>query len=280
MQNATILYLVNTETTDDTIREAATRAMEGGAHLRCLIHAAVPIMPFNAMGAAYGNATVADRWPEEVARAQSALAARAHDIEVIFANVGVPGEVTLMFCVLSDIKAHIAACTRSADLLMIAQNVRETTDVFLECVHAGLFNSPVGLLLNAPVAHPEGHVFLAWDDGDAASNAVHKALPLLLAAREITIGCFDPVAGDGGKPSDPGADIAAWLTRHGCQVTLGHYPSGGVDLGTCILNKAAEVGADLIVMGAYGHSRMRQAIFGGTTRTMLEQSERAVFLGY
>ncbi|MEL7012848.1 MAG: universal stress protein [Pseudomonadota bacterium] len=281
MDTATFLYIVDLETKDDTIRSVAARVRDGHGYLRILLYAPVPILPFNATGAiSFASAGVADHWPEEVARAQAASQTRAQELEAILANLGAPGEIRPIFCVLADIKTQVAECTRSADLAIIAQSLRDTPESFSEWAHACLFNSPVGLLLNAPVFKPDGHVFLAWDDGDAASNAAHKALPLLKASREITIGCFDPELNEGGEFTEPGADVAAWLTRHGCSVTLAHYPSGGVELGTSILSKAAELGCDTIVMGAYGHSRMRQALFGGTTRTVLEQTERAVFLAH
>lgn len=281
MQHATTLFIIDTQTTDDTIRRVAARVREADGYLRILLHASVPVLPFNAVGGvSFSSVSVADHWPQEVATAQAAMEARAEDIETVLAEVSVSGEITPMFCVLADIKTHVAECARSADIVVIAENLRDAADVFAECVHASLFNSPIGLLLNAPVYQPDGHVFLAWDDGDAATNAVHKALPMLKAAREITIGCFDPVLSEGGAFADPGADIAAWLTRHGCSVTLAHYPSGGVALSTCILSKAAELGCDLIVMGAYGHSRMRQTLFGGTTRTLIEQTGHAVFLAH
>jgi len=70
------------------------------------------------------------------------------------------------------------------------------------------------------------------------------------------------------------------LTHHGCNVVVQQYPSGGQDIADCLLHRAKEVGADLIVMGAYGHSRMRETIFGGTTRAMIEQGDQAVYLAH
>ncbi|MEO0752511.1 MAG: universal stress protein [Pseudomonadota bacterium] len=281
MNNATILYVVDIKTSDEAIRHAADCARDAGQYLRCLLHASPPMLPFNATSAmAYGGVPIADHWPQDVARIQDRLRERVREIEMLFGETGVSGEVTPMFCTLSDIKQQMVTCTRSADLVVLAENLRKTPEVFVECVHAGLFASPVGLLINAMGGEPADHVFLAWDDGDAASSAVHKGMPLLKASHKITIGCFDPILGESRAVTDPGADIAAWLTRHGCTVTLAHYPSGGVEIGMCILGKAGELGADLIFMGAYGHSRVRQAVFGGTTRTLLEQTGRPVFLGH
>lgn len=96
----------------------------------------------------------------------------------------------------------------------------------------------------------------------------------------MVIGIIDPVSTKFRDGEDPGADVAKWLARHGCNVTVRQFPSGGRDIGDVILERSKECGADLIVMGSYGHSRTREAFFGGTTRTMIEQTEKAVFLAH
>ena len=79
---------------------------------------------------------------------------------------------------------------------------------------------------------------------------------------------------------DPGTDVAAWLSHHGCLVTLSQYPSGGRSVADVIQDRAAEAGSDLIVMGAYGQARMIQTVLGGTTRSMVEQTKLPVFLAH
>jgi len=78
----------------------------------------------------------------------------------------------------------------------------------------------------------------------------------------------------------PGSDLAEWLSRHGCNVKVAQYPSGGKEIGDCIIGRAKEMGADLVVMGAYGHSRLREDLFGGTTRTLIEPQDLAVLLAH
>ena len=104
-------------------------------------------------------------------------------------------------------------------------------------------------------------------------KAAHEALPFLKAAAEIEIAAFDPKIATAGGPEQPGANLAAWLSHHGCRVALSHLPSGGREIGLAMLARAEATGAELIVLGAYGHSRLQQAVFGGTTRTLLEQTQ-------
>jgi nucleotide-binding universal stress UspA family protein len=96
----------------------------------------------------------------------------------------------------------------------------------------------------------------------------------------VTIGVFDPVASKDHDGENPGSDVARWLSHHGCHVNLQQYPSGGQEIGDCIQKRSAETGADLVVMGAYGHSRMRQTVFGGTTRSVIDQTDFAALLAH
>ena len=79
---------------------------------------------------------------------------------------------------------------------------------------------------------------------------------------------------------DPGADAARWLSHKGCNATVQQCPSGGQDIGQVLLKTARDTDAQLIVMGGYDHSRLREIIFGGTTRTLVEQRSVPVFLAH
>ena len=121
-------------------------------------------------------------------------------------------------------------------------------------------------------------VFLAWKAGLPSARAIHAALPTLRAAADVTVAMFDPITTRLREGENPGSDVAAWLTHQGCNVTVQPYPSGGEEVGTVMLKRAKEIGSDLIVMGAYDHSRLREVVFGGTTRTLIEQRKLPVFL--
>ena len=92
--------------------------------------------------------------------------------------------------------------------------------------------------------------------------------------------CYDVPTTAGGQRIEPGREAAVWLSQHGCKVTLNQMPSGGREIGACILTHAREIGADLIVAGAYGHSRLQQAVFGGTSRTLIEQTDLEVLMAH
>jgi nucleotide-binding universal stress UspA family protein len=112
-------------------------------------------------------------------------------------------------------------------------------------------------------------VLVAWNASAEAARAVADALPLLARAERVEVIVFE-----GGPPGDhgeePGADAALYLARHGVKATVSRYGIPRVDVGSQILTRAADMSVDLIVMGAYGHSRLRELVLGGATRTILE----------
>ena len=122
-------------------------------------------------------------------------------------------------------------------------------------------------------------VLVAWSGTRESARAVADALPLMKKAREITVVSFNP-KGDSGWGDLPGADIGLWLTRHGMKVNVRQQKSEEVDVGNQILSLASDLGSDLIVMGAYGHSRTFEFVLGGVTRTLFESMTVPVLMSH
>jgi nucleotide-binding universal stress UspA family protein len=97
-------------------------------------------------------------------------------------------------------------------------------------------------------------------------------------AKAVQVLVVDHERNRAGHGQEPGADIARHLTRHDAQVEVQRLSSGGKDVGQLLLSQAAAFGADLLVMGAYGHSQLREWMFGGVTRTVLYQAVLPVLL--
>jgi nucleotide-binding universal stress UspA family protein len=113
-------------------------------------------------------------------------------------------------------------------------------------------------------------VFVAWNASREAARAVKDALPFLQRSEAAQVVVFDPekVFLDDSALPDP--DMGAYLARHGARVTVAAQPSGSIDIGSAILSRAADDEADLIVMGAYSHSRLRELVLGGATRALFK----------
>ena len=108
---------------------------------------------------------------------------------------------------------------------------------------------------------------IAWDGSSTAARAVHAALPLLEMTDSVEITIVGTSRTLGGEP---GADVARYLARHGLSVTVNTVARDAVDVAGTLNAHLREVAADFLVMGAYGHSRLREFIIGGATRDMLE----------
>ena len=140
---------------------------------------------------------------------------------------------------------------------------------------------PVLVVPYARDKRPVGNkVLVAWNASQEATRAVTDALPLLQGAKQVQVAAFNAGRKGGMHGDVPGADIGLYLSRHGVKVTVSQYQADDVDVGNQLLSRAADLDSDLIVMGAYGHSRMTELILGGVTRTLLESMTVPVLMSH
>lgn len=118
----------------------------------------------------------------------------------------------------------------------------------------------------APV---DGTALVAWDGSREAARAVNDALPLLALAQEVQVVMILPRGRAVADSALSGADVCEHLARHDLKAEAKEIPGTDVDSGNVLLSHAADLNANLIVMGAYGHSRLREMVLGGVTRQML-----------
>ena len=121
-------------------------------------------------------------------------------------------------------------------------------------------------------------VLVAWNVTRESIRAVADALPLLVKAEAVEVLVVDHQRRPESHGQEPGADIARHLARHGAHVEVLRLSSDGKDVGRLLLSQAAAFGADLLVMGAYGHTQLREWIFGGVTRTVLYEAGLPVLM--
>jgi len=121
-------------------------------------------------------------------------------------------------------------------------------------------------------------ILIAWNPSREATRAVTDAIPLLQRADNVHVMAVNPKAGEHG--SVPGADIGLYLARHGVRVDVKTDHGAEIDVGNELLSRAADLDADLIVMGGYGHSRLKEWVLGGATRTILESMTAPVLMSH
>jgi nucleotide-binding universal stress UspA family protein len=193
-----------------------------------------------------------DRFNEAARRAALSAEARTLDAPVATA----PG-----------IFAQIA---RRFDLSIVGQPEPDKPELDRLVVEAALFETGRPVLV-VPYIQRAGleldHVMLCWDGSRSAARAAADAMPFILRAKavEIVIVASEPAKSD----ELPGADMAHHLARHGARVELKRIVTSETDVASTILSHAADNSADFLVMGGYGHSRLREFILGGVTRGIL-----------
>ena len=171
---------------------------------------------------------------------------------------------------------------RYADIVIVGQSNKEADRQATDLPEGVLLSTgrPTIVVPNDPnVKTFARNVMVAWDDGIQATRAIHDALPILKAAENVTVMAVNPKeTGDHG--ASPCADICLHLARHGVKAYA--YPVTTDEFTTehMILKRAFEHGSDLLVMGAYGHSRMREFVFGGVTAHVLEYMQLPVLMSH
>lgn len=185
-----------------------------------------------------------------------------------------------------DSETGLVMQARYADLLVLSQSDPELTGpniLYKLPEHLALHGGRPVLLV--PYAgryqHIDQHALVAWDGSRAATRAVTDGLPLLRRSKRVTLAVFNAQTQFGTHGENPGADIALFLARHGVnvEVTQQHTPAG-LDIGNALLSLAADIGADLLVMGAYGHQRWREIVLGGVTRRVLQSMTLPVLMAH
>jgi nucleotide-binding universal stress UspA family protein len=182
-----------------------------------------------------------------------------------------------------DVAKTVALHGRYADLVIVGQHDRAST------TYDGAFQPPVPALMMCGrpllvvpfVGKFEtlgSNILVAWNATPEAARAVNEALPFLQVARDVTVLSINPRSGINGDGDVPAADIAIHLARHGIKARAAHTVAKDVGEGDALLSYAADIGADMLVMGMYGHSRLHELVFGVVTRDLLSEMTMPTFM--
>lgn len=184
---------------------------------------------------------------------------------------------------LADLGHHVADRARFADLAVLQTPYGEGVGPeVVPLTEAILFEGriPAMILPNTPqIEVSPKKVVIGWNDGREALRAARDALPVLRQAERVHVVVVDPPV-HGPNRSDPGGLMSQFLVRHGVTVEIDVLSKTLPRVADVLLRRAADIDADAIVMGAYGHSRVREAVFGGATRYMLENAPLPLFMAH
>jgi nucleotide-binding universal stress UspA family protein len=227
-----------------------------------------PVIPGSVLGGIPTDLIEAQR--EENTKAAKEATRR---FEAAAGRAGLSAEVRILDASVAGAADLFGRIARRFDLAVVGQaRPKEGASEEL-LIEGALFESGRPVVV-VPYVQTQGvtleRVLVLWDGSRPATRAIADALPFLRRAKAIDIVA---VSGERGKGSElVGTNMARHLARHGLAVELKRVSAGSVDVPSAIRSQIAETGADFIVMGGYGHSRLREFILGGVTRTILTSS--------
>ncbi|SIQ17184.1 Nucleotide-binding universal stress protein, UspA family [Rhizobium sp. RU35A] len=270
----TILAVVGCRDEAAELNRAIELATQLGAHLSVLVVelSVPPTVSDYPVGTIWLDARV-----DDMKQVQAAADRAIHACE----TAGIPFDVDRYYTERAFLPGIVFQRALYADLVVVGEKLRAASPLLASVVDGAVFDAQRPLLLlpagDAATSRVKT-VLLAWNSRAEAGRAAREAIDFLANADSVHVTLVDPDAAYHENGGEPGGDVAAFLTRHGVNVIVDQLPSGGRSVEDVLKTHAREIGADLIVMGAYGHSRLRERVFGGVTQSMLESAPVPVLI--
>ncbi|WP_415183427.1 universal stress protein [Phaeovulum sp.] len=220
---------------------------------------------------------------ETIDRADAEARAAAEFANNRLANEDIRWSAETIVVQLGAIATIVGLRARFADLVVMGRPYGKDRGQEIEAaVEAAMFEGQVPVLIvpDTGVAQAPGRrIVVGWNQSSEALSAIRKAMPMLKAAEHVDITVIDPPA-HGPERSDPGGQLSQLLARHGINAEVSVLAKTMPRVCDVINRHVRDTNADMVVMGAYGHSRFREAILGGATRHMLENAEVPVLMAH
>jgi nucleotide-binding universal stress UspA family protein len=274
------LLVATTGLGDDeaAVAVALALARADSGHVAVLVQARAPMLVMSEWGLPAVNAYV-----EACALAHSDAEQRCADWRERLARAGAMGEVRQADDLLAAPARTAAMQARYCDLAILGRAAAGEVPPVLHDEFASLLTGSGRPVLAVPAGHLgilDGPVVIGWRPGASAARAVHDALPLLRRARAVHVVCVDPRRGNEEHGAEPGADLARHLARHGLHVEVHVEARIGATTASVLLRRCRELGAAVLVLGGYGHSRVTEAVLGGTTRDVFRHATLPVLFAH
>jgi nucleotide-binding universal stress UspA family protein len=252
-------------TTVSVVDDAVSFASLFGCHITAIACEAHVQVPGSFLGGSFVGGIAAGEAHRSLKNAQALLAAFESSAE----KAGIPYQTVLERCLTPQVPARFVEYARLRDLTIAS--VPESYDQWYAETIIFESGKPTLVLPESPRAKPFDlkAVVVAWDFSRAAARAVADAIPLLEKAREVRIVTVTNEKIYDSKHS--AEELAKNLSRHGIDVVLDKVDAAGRAIGEVLEAHVASCNADILVMGAYGHSRFREFILGGATKSMLSK---------
>jgi nucleotide-binding universal stress UspA family protein len=196
-------------------------------------------------------------------------------------RAGLSSETRILRTTIAETADQLGRIGRRFDLVVVGQPDRANSAPDQIVDEGVLFGSGRPVIF-VPFIQKSGvtldRVMICWDGSRAAARAVADGLPFLKKAKQVQIVIVSEKPNK--KDEIPGADLGQHLARHGLKVEIEHITAPDINVASAILSYVADSGTDMIVMGGYGHSRLREVVLGGVTRGMLESMTVPVLMSH
>ncbi|BAF87469.1 MULTISPECIES: universal stress protein [Azorhizobium] len=256
---------------------AASLAAACKAHITGLaVSYEIDVPPF------YMGALPTDFIDQQIRENEAAATTAAGAFTALAREHGLSYDVRTLSGSLGDAAAAVGDLSRLYDLTVVAQPDPDRPGPEEVLAESALMDSGRGVLVVPYVQKPPfslSRVVVAWDGSRASARALAESLPLLHMADSRVI--FSVRRSENEEATPNAADLERHLAHHGLSAELRHLTIGsGESISSAILNEVSDQGADLVVMGGYGHSRVRELVFGGVTRDILGSMTAPVLLAH
>lgn len=275
MSFKTVLTITGPGMGDGDLQIAARLCEEVDAHLAVLVVVLAAPPPVGEYAA-----IVSEDWLKERQADEKLLRQRTEAVSAFLAGRALSADIASEYPEAGWADETIGRRARYADITVAGPEMLAGETLKGKAIEGALFSSGKPFLLlpegSRPTLKPKC-VVVAWDARIESSRAVRESLDILIGADEVHIVVVDPIRNEV-HGAEPGADVAAYLARHGAKVTVDRLPNADHSIADVLRQHAVDIDADLMVMGAYGHSRLRERILGGVTRSILERPTLPVLL--
>jgi nucleotide-binding universal stress UspA family protein len=278
MKSRVLLCFIEENGPSALLENAIAMGQDDGLHVRCVVVADAPLMPIGTR-----RAETWQHWKESQTQVKAALDHRVASVSAQLQRHDVEGEVLHLMIEGNTIADVAGLYARYADITIAASPKKASSRFHREILEGLIFRSGRPFLLvpetSSATLKPR-RVLIGWNGSIPAARALTASLDMLASAEAVTVCMIDPVAREWANGEEPGFDIAVYLAHHDVRADVEIVDSRGKDAGLVLLDKAREEGADLLVMGAYGHSRLVEWIIGGSTREVLAAAHLPVLFAH
>jgi nucleotide-binding universal stress UspA family protein len=246
------------------------------AHLTGVAFVYDPVVPISDGGYIPAE-VIEDQRADNLTAAESAIKSFTTATD----RAGISAEPMMPSASLSRAADQFARMARRFDLAIVGQAQAEMSTMEQIIGETALFDSGRPLIMVPYIQKAPfkiDNVMICWDGSRTAARAVSDAIPVIRNSGSVEIVI---VTNERGKETDiEGADIGQHLARHGLTVDVHRISGGNIDIADALLSHAADSGADFMVMGGYGHSRLREFVLGGVTRSIFESMTVPVLISH